>query len=81
MSVTWVVFLGGTRALVKVPQSDREFSFGNRLSKMSTPRDFVEKNENHRALIWTQLTPPDILDEELGVQTLGSKLWVKVSVS
>ena len=49
-SVTRVVFLGGIRALVKVPQSDREFSFGNWLSKMSTPKDFVDKIENHRAL-------------------------------
>ena len=28
-SVTRVVFLGGIGALVKVPQLDREFSFGN----------------------------------------------------
>ena len=50
-SVTRVVFLGGIRALVKVPQLDREFSFGNWLSKISTPKDLVEKIENHRALL------------------------------
>ena len=37
---------------MKVPHVDREFSFGNRHSKMSTPKDFLNKIENHRALVF-----------------------------
>ena len=41
-SVNMVVFLGGIGVLVKVPHVDREFSFGNRHSKTSTPKYFFD---------------------------------------
>ena len=42
--VTRVVLLGGIGNIVKVPHIDREVSFGNRHSKISGPKDFLQKN-------------------------------------
>ena len=35
---------------MKVPHIDREVSFGNRHSKISEPKDFLQKISNHRTL-------------------------------
>ena len=35
---------------MKVPHIDREVSFGNRHSKISGPKDFLQKIANHRTL-------------------------------
>ena len=50
-SVTRVVWAGGIGALVRFPHIDREFVFGNRHSKTSTPKTVLKKIENHRALV------------------------------
>ena len=73
-SVNMVVFLGGIGVLVKVPHVDREFSFGNRHSKTSTPKHVFDIFwKSSRPIIGQVITAQS--QEMAAKVSLSPKLW------